>query len=297
VSFRGGLLLLDKPTGPTSHDLVARVRRALGIRRVGHAGTLDPLASGLLPVVIGAATRLVGYLPSSPKTYTGTLLLGRRTATDDVTGKTLEQHTGAWPSPGTVERAARSLTGRYDQQPPVVSARKIGGERLYRLARRGTPVAAPARSVEVGRFDLEATGRPELYRFVAVVSAGTYIRALARDLGQALGCGGTLASLRRTTIGPLAVAEAVEAPGEGDGERERLLRALRPLEEMPLRIPTVVLAAAEQASLFVAGGTPPLPFSAPPGPLRVVDGQGRVLGIGEPREDRLQPRVVLPRSE
>ena len=129
-----GLLLIDKPSGPTSHDIVVAVRRASGQSRIGHAGTLDPLASGLLPLVLGHATRLVRFLPHSPKSYTGTFRLGLRTDSDDVTGRTLDRHAGPLPEPHAVVEAAGALIGRQQQVPPRVSARKVGGQRLYRLA-------------------------------------------------------------------------------------------------------------------------------------------------------------------
>lgn len=294
-----GLLLLDKPGGsgrsggPTSHDIVNRVRRSLGCRRVGHAGTLDPMASGLLPLVVGSATRLVRFLPSSPKHYEGTLLLGVRTASDDVTGEILERHRGPLPDLSRVVAAAERLTGHFEQRPPAVSARKVGGERLYRLARRGVRVEAPARPVEVERFDLEPAGEPGLYRFLAVVSGGTYIRSLARDLGTALGCGGSLASLRRTRIGPLDVADAVTMPAQDVPPGELLRSALRPPEAMPLELPTCTLGSPDEAGRFRSGSQIPTGLEDA-GPFRVVDAGGRLLGVGEGRDGLLQPRIVLP---
>ena len=167
---RDGLLLVDKPTGPTSHDIVHRVRRASGVRRVGHAGTLDPLASGLLPLVLGRATRLVRFLPHSPKTYTGRLQLGRTTNTDDVTGEILSDHEGALPGAEQVLAAARKLEGRQFQIPPAFSARRVEGRRLYELARKGQAVEARPTEIVVTRFTLSPTDSPETYEFTAEVS-------------------------------------------------------------------------------------------------------------------------------
>ena len=293
-----GLLLVDKPSGPTSHDIVARVRRASGVRRVGHAGTLDPMASGLLPLVIGRATRLVRFLPDAPKTYRGQLRLGRSTTTDDETGDLVAQHEGALPTPEQVLAAARGLEGRQAQVPPAFSARRVAGRRLYELARKGVAVEASPTEVEVHRFELTPTDRPDVYAFTAEVSAGTYIRALARDLGRALGCGGTLTALVRTLIGPLRLVDARPWPDEGP-DRGWLLEALVPLERMPLTPPPVRLAGADEARRFKSGGPARLGGgdTGPARVVRVLGPDGMLLGIGELRNDMLHPRVVLPAAE
>ncbi|GAG07552.1 unnamed protein product, partial [marine sediment metagenome] len=186
-----GLLLIDKANGPTSHDVVQSVRRLTGQRRVGHAGTLDPLATGLLPVLLGRATRLARFLPHSPKHYDGLLRLGLTSVTDDITGEALTRHTGTLPDPATVIAAAERLEGSYPQIPPTVSARKVGGKRLYRLAREGIRAEVAPRQVDVSRFEVAPIeDDPAQYEFSAEVSGGTYVRALIRDLGAALGCGG-----------------------------------------------------------------------------------------------------------
>jgi tRNA pseudouridine55 synthase len=289
-----GLLLVDKPPGPTSHDIVSLVRRGCRLRRVGHTGTLDPMATGLLPLVLGRATRLARFLPDSPKQYRGRLLLGRSTTTDDVTGELLREHGSALPSPDRVLAGARGLLGRRAQEPPVFSARRVGGRRLYDLAREGQPTRAPAREVEIRRFELSPTDSPGLYAFEAEVSAGTYIRALARDLGRELGCGGTLASLTRTGIGPLRLEQARPLPTHGP-DPAWLAEALIPLERMPLDPPSLVLDSAERALRFRRGTAVPLdPRPATPGARRVLDSDGSLLGIGEIVGDRLHPKVVLP---
>lgn len=290
-----GLLLLDKPSGPTSHDMVDLLRRATGESRIGHAGTLDPAASGLLPVAFGRATRLLRFLPASPKVYRGGLKLGVTTDTDDLTGKTTSHHSGPLPSPAEVAAAARALEGRQLQRPPAYSARKIGGERMYRLARRGIVVTGEGREVEISRFRLVAVTSDE-YSFDVAVSGGTYVRALARDLGAALGCGAALGALRRTAIGPMEVASAVTLPAEPESIPEAVRRALSPPERMPLVPPAVVLGEAEDGVRFVAGRTVPAAADGgPDGAVRVFDTEGTLLGIGELREGRLCPRVVVVR--
>lgn len=285
-----GLLLIDKPSGPTSHDIVADVRRTTGERRIGHTGTLDPLATGLLPLVLGRATRLARFLPHAPKTYRGELLLGMETTTDDVTGVVRRNHTGEVPETAAVLRAAHELEGEQLQSPPSVSARHVGGQRLYRLARRGVTVVAPAAPISVGRFELEPAAEAGRFCFTAEVSAGTYIRALIRDLGGLLGCGGTLVSLRRLAIGPMRIEHAVGWPSPPAALAAALVEPAR----MPLEPPPVELAAPEDARRFLAGT--PLRLEADPlaaGYRRVLTREGRFLGVGEAEAGLLRPRVVL----
>lgn len=287
-----GLLLLDKPSGPTSHDLVAAVRRLTGQKRIGHAGTLDPLASGLLPLVLGHATRLVRFLPASPKAYEGSLHLGWTADTDDVTGEVRDRHRGTFPSPAAVAEAARTLEGVQLQRPPAFSARRVSGQRMYRMARRGLDPQAPPHEVEVARFRTEPTGPADTYAFVAEVSSGTYVRALVRDLGARLGCGAVLATLRRTRIGPLSVADAITMTDDSHLTRLRLRAALVPPQGMPLLPPPHRLGDAEPARHFVAGRSIPA-SGVEDGLLRILDPSGRLLGVAECRQGRLHPRVVV----
>lgn len=288
-----GLLLLDKPAGFTSHDLVAGVRRGCSIRRVGHAGTLDPMATGLLPLVLGRATRLVRFLPHSPKTYTGSLRLGCTTTTDDRTGEVLSRHTGALPAAERVVAAALGFQGTQSQVPPDVSARRIAGERLYELARRGAKIEAPAAEVEVRRFELRPTPAAEIYEFTAEVSVGTYIRALARDLGRSLGCGAVLESIERKRIGPMQLSEAHRFPATGP-DPDWLARTLVPLERMPLEMSEVRLPDVEHARRFRMGqALPGLGHRAITGQVRVLHPSGELLGIADGRDEILYPRVVL----
>jgi tRNA pseudouridine55 synthase len=287
-----GLLLVDKPQGPTSHDIVALVRRLVGQRRIGHAGTLDPMASGLLPLVLGRATRLVRFLPHSPKVYEGRIRLGVTTDTDDVTGTVLARHDGPLPSRDAVREAATRLVGRIAQVPPAISARRIEGERLYRLTRSGRKVAAAPADVEVYRLDLAPGASADEWSLLAEVSVGTYVRAIARDLGDLLGCGAVLAALRRIAIGPMAVSDALRP--DGNGAAESLARAVVPLEAMPLAPPPVVLPAEADRDRFGAGLPVSLPDGSPPsGMLRVLSPAPALLGIGESRGGLLHPRVVL----
>jgi tRNA pseudouridine55 synthase len=280
-----GLLLVDKPQGPTSHDVVALVKRQLRAGKVGHAGTLDPMASGLLPLALGRATRLIRFLPASPKVYTGTIRLGLATTTDDVTGEPVFREEGPPPSAGAVLAAASAFTGRRMQLPPAYSARRIGGERMYRLARRGeSPQGTPV-EVEIARFDLEATSDPWVFEFEVAVSSGTYVRSLARDLGEALGCGGTLATLRRTAIGPFLVEEAIPVVQPFAIDPGRIV----PMDRLPLGMPDAALDEAA-AARFAAGTA--VPLAGVEGPVRVV-GPGGLVGVGEVRDGVLAPRVVL----
>lgn len=298
MSGLDGLLLLDKPAGPTSHDLVARVRRLLGARRVGHTGTLDPMATGVLALLVGRATRLARYVPSAPKRYRGALRLGVVTDTDDATGRTIARHPGPLPDEAAVRRAASALVGRTTQRPPSVSAVSVGGQRLYRLARRGIPVAPPPKAVEVMRFDLAPGPAHGIWEFDAEVSSGTYIRSLARDLGESLGCGGSLESLRRTGIGPLTVDGALALSPDDAEAAVEALAGLVPLDAVPLNCPDRRLAD-EDVRKFARG----IPVDPAPHPSR--DGEewaarspdGTLLGIGVTSGGLLRPRVVLPRDE
>lgn len=211
---RAGILLVDKPGGITSHDVVARARRALGTRKIGHAGTLDPMATGLLVLGVEGATRLLTYIVGADKTYEATILLGATTDSDDADGTETGRADAAVVAAVTDEAIAAGiadLTGQIDQVPSTVSAIKVQGRRAYDLARAGEEVELKARRVTVSRFDVRETRRHDGTIALDVVvdcSSGTYIRALARDLGRALGVGGHLTALRRTRIGVFDVGSA-----------------------------------------------------------------------------------------
>jgi len=227
------------PAGPTSHDVVDTVRRALGTDRVGHLGTLDPFAAGLLVIVVGRATRLAPFAAAWSKAYEGVIRLGTTTSTDDATGVPVATSDACRDiDVGQVERALATFRGAYDQRPPAYSAVKVAGERAYRRARRGEAVALAARRVEVAELVLVRCAPPDV-SFRARVSGGTYLRSLARDVGEALGCGAHLAGLTRTEVGPyrLAAAVAPEAVTQKD---------LRDPAELVADLPRRDLAATER---------------------------------------------------
>ena len=243
-SSTSGILLVDKAPDRTSHDVVARVRWLLGTKKVGHAGTLDPMATGLLVLGVGQGTRLLTHLVGLDKTYTATIRLGVATTTDDREGEALgEIRDARGISDSRIEEALTSLRGDIQQVPSTVSAIKIDGQRAYARVRAGEDVTLAARPVRVTRFEI--TGRRECGPHVdldAVVScsSGTYVRALARDLGEALSVGGHLTALRRTRVGPFDVADALHVPARGEGDDVDLpLRGLGATAAQVLPVVTV----------------------------------------------------------
>ncbi len=205
-----GLLPVDKPEGPTSHDVVSLARRVLGIRRIGHTGTLDPFASGLLLLCVGWATRLAEYVSPLRKRYGGVVRLGSRTDTDDRTGRALTTCKG-WDALDAEQVAAvlNGMVGELEQRPPIYSAKKLDGERAYSIARRGGTPQLTARKVTIHRAEVVEFSPPDI-SFEIECSSGTYIRSIARDLGEALGVGAHLRSLRRLGVGGFAVSEAMQ---------------------------------------------------------------------------------------
>jgi tRNA pseudouridine55 synthase len=288
ASDRTGLVVVDKEAGWTSHDVVARVRKVFGQRRVGHAGTLDPDATGLLLVGVGRATRLLRFLTAMEKTYTGEVVLGTATHTLDASGEV----TGTWDMSGiTLEEAraeAEALTGEIEQVPPMVSAVKVDGRRLHTLAREGVEVERAARSVTVHRFEVTATDEPGVLAIAVTCSSGTYVRVLADDLGSRLGGGAHLRNLRRTAVGSFTKADAHPLSELGPGDLLTPVQALRDLE---------ALDVTEEVARSVGHGLPVdrVPLGATgPGPFALLDGAGRLLAVYEATEtDRLRPAVVL----
>ena len=236
-----GILLVDKPEGITSHDVVFRVRRLFGTKKVGHTGTLDPMATGVLVVLLGRAAKACEYVSHDEKEYEATLRLGFTTDTEDVTGTVLSQ-SDVLPTPDGVEAVLPSFRGGILQVPPMYSALKVNGRKLCDLARAGETVEREARPVTVKSLTCEATDSPRDYRMRVRVSGGTYIRTLCADIGAALGCGGVMASLRRTEAGGFAISDAVTLEAlEGMKLDERMV-LLRPVEELfsdlpPLHLP------------------------------------------------------------
>ncbi len=283
-----GLVVVDKEAGWTSHDVVARCRRIFGQRRVGHAGTLDPDATGVLLVGLGRATRLMRFLTILPKNYAGEVVLGTATSTLDSSGEPIGTWDMAHVGLAEVRAAARALTGPIDQVPPMVSAVKVGGRRLHALAREGIEVERKARPVTVHRFDVFPGLAPGVFRIEVVCSSGTYIRVLAADLGTALGGGAHLANLRRTSIGSFAVEDAQLVDELAPTDVLTPAQALRHLDQV------VVPFDVQQ---HVSRGLPldrvPLGVTGD-GPWGLVDDGHRLLAVYEATEtDRIRPAVVL----
>lgn len=283
-------MLVDKPAGPTSHDVVIRVRRALGIRSAGHTGTLDPFATGLLLVLLGRATRLARFVSGQPKRYLATARLGFATTTDDSTGDPAGPLHGPAVRPGDTEvRAAlEAFRGDSLQRPPAYSARHVDGERSYRLARRGVEVALAESPVTVHAIELvDMHGDSVVFR--TTVSAGTYVRALARDLGERLGTGAHLTALRREAIGSFEVGRAV--PLAGLGRDTPLLSPLDVVAHLPVRVlDEAALRDVSHGRSIERGLVEGSPEEGAPVSL-VFD--GRLVAVGEQREGRLHPGVVL----
>ncbi len=279
-----GFLPVDKPAGPTSHDVVAAARRRWGTRRVGHAGTLDPFATGLLLVLVGRATRLAPYLVGLSKRYAGTIRLGARTDTDDATGRVLEVHSAGGITDTAIREAMDALTGVITQVPPAYSAKKLGGEPAHRRMRRGETVALAAQPVTVHRFVMTGRDGDDVI-FDAEVGSGTYVRALARDLGEALGCGAHLTALRRTGVGPWRLEDAVTLTDVQDGTAE-LLPPSAALQHLPQHA-----ILPEERDLIRTGRS--IPAGATGGDAVALLADGILVAVAEATEGRLQPRVVL----
>jgi len=277
-----GLLLIDKPPGITSHDTVALVRRALGTKKVGHAGTLDPMATGLLIIGVGRATRLLRFLGELPKTYEGTFLLGIETDTLDAEGMEVRRTSTDGVTTRAIAQAAGALVGESMQTPPAYSAVKVGGQKLYEAARKGQDLRAEPRAIRVDRFDVaeSAEGLPRVDLQI-VCSGGTYVRVLAADVGAALGCGAHLTRLRRTAIGPLLVAAAT--PPEDPGE-------LLPVETAVGHLPKVEL---EPEEAIAAGLGRILGPAGIDGPYGVYTPDGRLIGIYRDDLTKAKAEMIL----
>jgi tRNA pseudouridine55 synthase len=280
--------LVAKPggsDGPTSHDVVDTVRRAVGTDRVGHLGTLDPFAAGLLVIVVGRATRLAPFATAWTKAYDGVIRLGATTATDDATGATVAT-SEAWHAldRARVEEALGAFRGAFDQRPPAYSAVKVAGERAYRRARRGEGVVLRLRRVEVTELEIESFTPPDV-GFRATVSGGTYLRSLARDVGEALGCGAHLATLRRTRVGAFRLADAV-APDEVTA------RALRDPAELVRDLPARDLDDAGRAAVVHGRPVPVGSEMRDAGWVALFAG-GALVAVAERIGDVLKPRIVV----
>jgi len=286
-----GLAVVDKPPGITSHDVVAAVRRALGVRRVGHAGTLDPPATGVLLVGVGRATRLLRFLQGTDKAYEGTLVLGSATSTLDATGEVTGTYDMAGVSDEDVAGAAAALTGELDQVPPMVSAVQVGGRRLHELAREGIEVDRAARRVRVSTFVVAPLG-DGTWRFVVECSSGTYVRSLADDLGRALGGGAHLASLRRTRVGRFGLDGAIPLSSFGTPEGPPTMPLLSPAA-MVGHLGSVVVSADETVAL-VQGRTVRVPASGVPREVAALGEDRRLIAVcADGGDGVLRPSVVV----
>jgi len=284
-----GLVVVDKPSGLTSHDVVARVRRLAGTRKVGHAGTLDPMATGVLVVGVNRATRLLGHLTLTEKAYDATVRLGATTITDDAEGEVVTTADATGVTAESAAAAVAGLTGEIQQVPSTVSAIKVDGQRAYKRVRAGEDVDLPARPVTVSRFDVgelrPADGGAVDIDVHVVCSSGTYVRALARDLGAALGVGGHLTMLRRTRVGPygLDVAHTLEELAEDV--------VLLPIEAAA-RAAFAARDVDEAAAIVISHGGP-LPATGVSGPVAVFGPDGGFLALVEDRGEVTRALAVF----
>lgn len=293
-----GVLVVDKPAGMTSHDVVAIVRRALGIRRVGHTGTLDPAATGVLVCAVGRATRLVQFMQSGQKTYAAEMVLGRETDSQDADGELVAETDASHLTENEVCAALTQFVGDIEQVPPMVSAVKVDGERLHRRARRGEVVERPARPVTIHDLVLDRfePGPHPRVSFLVTCSPGTYVRTLAHDVGANLAVGGSLTALRRLATGGFVADEAlplaqVQALGEDHGLRERLIPPDRSLRLLP------AVAVDDETRDDLMHGRP-MTGVGQVGAYAVHDPQGRLVGVCRDRDDgRARPETVMLRPE
>ena len=290
-----GIIVLDKPTGPTSRDLVNRVTALLPRVKVGHAGTLDPLATGILVVCVGVATRLTEIIQHLSKSYKTVVRLGARSDTHDALGQITAENAPKVPSMFDLQQALAPLVGNVMQQPPEYSALKLKGKRAYDLARAGQVVELAPRLVQIDRIEVLAYTWP-LLELEIDCSKGTYIRAIARDMGEALGCGGYVETLERTRIGPFTREQAID-PRELSGEKIRSL--IRPPLEAVAHLKKFVIDAAAIEAV-VQGRTVAMPedmgaAELEGGLVALLDQDSRLVALAEPdfAQRRLQPRKVL----
>jgi len=294
-----GLLLVDKPAGLTSHDVVDRIRRAAGIRRVGHTGTLDPGATGLLILCLGHATRLSEHLTGLDKTYEGVMRLGIISDSYDRDGTILEERPVPPLTPAEIQAACDGFTGTIEQVPPMVSAVKVGGERLYKKARKGEVVERKARQVTVHEFAALAYEEPDV-RLRVSCSSGTYVRSLCHEVGQILGCGAILAALRRTLVGRHSVDNALPVGqlSNQDAVKEHLV----PMEDA-LDLPAIVVRPSSRSVVAAGGGLVDADLETPcpvrSGWVQIKSDRGRLLALGTVQATamgaRIHPKRVFTR--
>jgi tRNA pseudouridine55 synthase len=293
-----GILLIDKPAGPTSHDVVARLRQVTRERSIGHAGTLDPRATGLLVMLLGKATRLATLLSGHDKTYEAVLRLGWSTTTDDAAGERVDGPAGPLPSDQELREALATFAGSFEQMPPQHSAKKVDGHKAYDLARRDQHVNLKAATVTIRSLDF-ISREDDLVRLTMTVGAGFYVRSLARDLGARLGCGAHLHALRRTRSGPFSVEAATSldaADWLGPLMESRLISPADALPDLP------AVRLSEGGLVRVRHGNPVGPQFvegawAPAGAgltkIRLLDQSGALIALADLRGGLLHPSVVL----
>jgi tRNA pseudouridine55 synthase len=279
-----GLLNLDKPAGISSRDAVNRVQRPVKPLKVGHAGTLDPLATGVLVVGIGQATRLVEYVQRMPKTYRATFLLGRTSDTEDIEGQITELPAAPVPSEGELRAAVPQFLGTIQQTPPAFSAVKVGGKRAYALARRGQPPELAARPVEIHGIDVLEYAYPQLVLRIRCGS-GTYVRSLGRDLARAVGTDAVMSALQREAIGPFRIEDAIDPEWLSlEVIRSRLLPAVKALGDMPR-----VSITAEERLRLLQGQSISNRHSETAVELAAIDGAGQLVAIVQPQGGQFCP--------
>lgn len=285
--MRSGVVLIDKPTGMTSHDVVAQLRKKLSEKKIGHAGTLDPFASGLLVMGIGSGTKLLHHLFGLDKQYLATIRLGQATTTDDLEGEVISEASASSVTIDVIKEEIRNLTGTIQQVPSSVSAIKIEGKRAYDLAREGKEVVIPARTVEIYHFqptsELRMIGDFVEFDVSVDCSSGTYIRALARDLGDALGVGGHLRALRRTRIGEFSLSDACRVE-EAD--------QLQSLVSVAAKILSVTELSQQQAQDIIHGKR----ISIEGSEMIAASFEGKLLAVLEPVGNSYRSVTVFPEA-
>lgn len=280
-----GILLIDKPAGITSHDAVDYIRRAFGTKRVGHAGTLDPMATGLLVVAVGSATRFLQYLPLEPKEYEGEITFGQSTTTNDTEGEFSEPQAVPEDLQERLDAIAPKFVGLVEQLPPIYSAVKVAGKPLYAYARKGQEAERNPRTVRIDSFELRVLDPPVVHMKV-VCSGGTYVRSLADDLGREVGCGAHLSSLRRTAAGAFHIDQAKSLD---DVTREDLISLSAALPPMPLLQLNPIETASIRQGRRVGIMRPPAHRL-----VGLLDPVGAVVGVAKVVGQELQPECVLP---
>jgi tRNA pseudouridine55 synthase len=282
-----GILLIDKPLGITSHDVVARIRRKFQTKRVGHAGTLDPLATGLLVVAIGPATRFLQYMPLEPKEYIAEIAFGEETTTQDREGEVVSRGEVPRDLPAAFAAAVPQFLGLIDQLPPLYSAVKKEGKPLYAYARKGEEVDRESRRVHIGRFEALSFNESKAEAIIEC-SGGTYVRTLAHDMGRSLGCGAHLSALKRTRVGRFSLDEAASLDEVSEIDLISLRDALIP----PL--PAVVLNARQVEAIRHGQAIAAMGVSYGADPVVLLDSSEQVIGMARARDGELHPECVIP---